>query len=422
MVGGTPEVSKISHFYMGSKAKLPSDRSLKRVRTEATVPLKTTDNTQAFSKFLVTHCEYELPLGKLSPFLVAKTLESCVGKSYKAKKLRSGDLLVEVETEQQSKALLGLTSIADRKVTVTPHRSLNTIRGVISEDDLLESTEDEILEGLSNQGVIAVRRITFRREDQEKPSKHLVLTFNSTTLPQTVKAGYLNCKVRPFIPNPRRCFSCQRFGHGAATCRGRTTCGKCSSNDHPTDSCASDFSKCVNCSGAHPAYSRSCPKFKEEKEILTLKTKENLTYFEARKRLSFLQRGTYAAAVSKGAAPTTASVGTQVCLLDLSAPRKPQAPKISPGIPQEQRDSTQTASSKATAPRRMPARPRDKTVTTESQCLEGRPSCSSHREVEAMDVSSSPPEPPPAPKVGKFSSKVEDPKKKTKATGPEAGT
>lgn len=115
---------------------------------------------------------------------MAKTLESCVGKSYKAKKLRSGDLLVEVETEQQSKALLGLTSIADRKVTVTPHRSLNTIRGVISEDDLLESTEDEILEGLSNQGVIAVRRITFRREDQEKPSKHLVLTFNSTTLPR----------------------------------------------------------------------------------------------------------------------------------------------------------------------------------------------------------------------------------------------
>ncbi|CAN7974722.1 unnamed protein product [Ixodes persulcatus] len=325
---------------MVSKAKPSSDRSLKRIRTEATAPLKTTDNTQAFLKFLVLHCEYDLPLGKLSPFLVAKTLEASVGKSYKAKKLHSGDLLVEVEKEQQSIALLGLTRIADHKVTVTPHRSLNTNRGVISEEDLLESTEDEILEGHSNQGVIAVKRITLRRDDQEKPSKHLVLTFNSTTLPQAVKAGYLNCKVRPYITNPRRCFSCQRLGHGAATCRGQTTCGKCSSNDHPTDNCASDFSKCVNCSGAHPAYSRSRPKFKEEKEILTLKTKEKLTYLKPenaspKKRHSFLSQGSFAEAARRGPARPTVSAVTQtstdyLCVL-------PKSPSTSPGVVQATR-------------------------------------------------------------------------------------
>ncbi|KAG0422897.1 hypothetical protein HPB47_001309 [Ixodes persulcatus] len=121
-------------------------------------------------------------------------------------------------------------------------------------------------------------------------------------------------------------------------------------------------------------------------------------------------RGTFAAAVSKGAAPTTASVGTQISLLDISAPRKPQAPEVSPGNPQEQRDSTQTASFNVTAPRQN----FDYRVTV--------PSSSSHREVEPMDVSSSLPQPPPAPKGGKISSKVEDPKAKTKATGPEAGT
>ncbi|KAG0429174.1 hypothetical protein HPB47_023885 [Ixodes persulcatus] len=83
-----------------------------------------------------------------------------------------------VETEQQSKALLGLTSIADHKVTVTPHQSLNTIRGVISEDDLLESTEDESLEGLSNQGVIA------RGTYAAAVSKGAVPTTASTFLPR----------------------------------------------------------------------------------------------------------------------------------------------------------------------------------------------------------------------------------------------
>lgn len=135
----------ISHSFMGSKAKRPSDRSLKIICTEYTVLLKTTANAQAFSKFLVIRCEYKLPLGKLSFFLVVKTLESSVGGSYKAKKLHSGDLLVKVETGQQSIALIGLTSAADHTITVKPHRSLNTIRGVISEDDLLKSKEEEIL-------------------------------------------------------------------------------------------------------------------------------------------------------------------------------------------------------------------------------------------------------------------------------------
>ena len=145
-----------------------------------------------------------------------------------------------------------------------------------------------------------MRRISLRRDGQERPSKHLVLTFASTVLPQSIKAGYLHCKVRPYVPNPRRCFKCQRYGHSSVTCRGRTTCAKCSATDHPTDNCESATVKCVNCSGAHPAYSRSCPNFQTEKKILTLKTNENLTYPEARKRFSFLQGGTYAEAAVRG--------------------------------------------------------------------------------------------------------------------------
>ncbi|GBO11583.1 hypothetical protein AVEN_202519-1 [Araneus ventricosus] len=33
--------------------------------------------------------------------------------------------------------------------------------------------------------------------------------------------------VRPFIPNPLRCFKCQRFGHSQTNCRGTLTCARC---------------------------------------------------------------------------------------------------------------------------------------------------------------------------------------------------
>ncbi|CAN7949656.1 unnamed protein product [Ixodes pacificus] len=309
---------------MGSKLNKNSDRALKRARTEDKLLKNRTTAPETFPKFLVMHSDNEdKPLAKLSPFLVAKTLETVVGKNFKTKKLFSGDLLVEVHTAEQSTALLALNEIQDYAISVTIHRSLNSTQGVISEDDLLGSPNEEILEGLKNQGVIAVRRITLRRDGQERDTKHRVLTFNSTSVPSVVKAGYLNRKVRPYIPNPRRCFRCQRFGHGSTTCRGKTTCAKCASNDHPTDNCSSDSHTCVNCRGPHPAYSRSCPKFKQEKEIITLKTKENLAYQEARKRLSFLQGGTYAGAAARGAAPPKTSVGTQYSAQDIVAPFSP---------------------------------------------------------------------------------------------------
>ncbi|GFX60667.1 uncharacterized protein TNCV_4917171 [Trichonephila clavipes] len=43
-------------------------------------------------------------------------------------------------------------------LTVTPHKSLNTCRGVISEPDLLYASGAEILEGLSDQGVTQVTK------------------------------------------------------------------------------------------------------------------------------------------------------------------------------------------------------------------------------------------------------------------------
>ncbi|CAN7942685.1 unnamed protein product [Ixodes hexagonus] len=67
-----------------------------------------------------------------------------------------------------------------------------------------------------------------------------------------------------------------------------------------------------------------------KKEIITLKVKEDISFPEARKRLSFLQKGSYALVTRAGGVSSRTSVGTQVCPKDLVAP---------PALPATQRSA-----------------------------------------------------------------------------------
>ncbi|GFY12850.1 uncharacterized protein TNCV_3074101 [Trichonephila clavipes] len=221
-------------------------------------------------------------MSKISPFAIHKTLIGIGGEPKSVKRLRSGDLLIETISDLQTKSFLLAKTFFNSPVTVSPHKTLNSCRGVISEPDLLSTPDAEILEGFSDQDVIQVRRITLKRDSNIIPTKHIILTFNKPKLPTTVKAGYLNCKIRPYIPNPLRCFKCQRFGHSQTSCRGQLTCSRCASVGHSSTDCTLE-PKCVNCTQSHPSDSKLCQKWKIEKQIQELKTNRNISYFEARR-------------------------------------------------------------------------------------------------------------------------------------------
>ncbi|GFU64486.1 uncharacterized protein TNCV_2526011 [Trichonephila clavipes] len=89
-----------------------------------------------------------------SPFTIHKALKGIGGEPKSVKRLRSGDLLVETSSSTQTKSFLLTKTFLDSPVNIIPHKSLNTSRGVISETDLLTTSEAEILEGFSHQGVI----------------------------------------------------------------------------------------------------------------------------------------------------------------------------------------------------------------------------------------------------------------------------
>ncbi|GFU10899.1 uncharacterized protein TNCV_960641 [Trichonephila clavipes] len=217
-----------------------------------------------------------------SPFAVHKALIGIGGEPKTVKRLRSGELLIETHSAIQTKSFLLAKTFLNSPLIVTPHKSLNSCRGVISEPDLLSISESEILEGFSDQGVIQVRRITIKKNTTVFPTQHLILTFNSPHLPTSIKAGYLHCKIRPYVPNPLRCFKCQRFGHSQTACRGQLTCSRCASVGHASTDCSLE-PKCFNCSESHQSDSKLCSKWKLEKKIQEIKTSKNISYPEARK-------------------------------------------------------------------------------------------------------------------------------------------
>ncbi|GBL78382.1 hypothetical protein AVEN_42900-1 [Araneus ventricosus] len=192
----------------------------------------------------------------VSPFLVQKLLTSCIGELQNVKKLRSGDLLVQVDSKQAS-VINKLTNLGTFPVGTSFHKTLNVSRDVLSNPDFIHVTEAEFLEELRDQ--------------------------NTPVLPKSIKAGYINCKLRPHIPNPLRCFKSQRYGHSQQSCRGTDpVCGKCSESGHEINVYTSDTFKCRNCSGPHAASSKSCPTRIFEKEVIAFKMKRNITFPEAR--------------------------------------------------------------------------------------------------------------------------------------------
>ncbi|CAN7991423.1 unnamed protein product [Ixodes hexagonus] len=109
-------------------------------------------------------------LSKASPFLIEKGIKAITTVT-NIKKLASGDLLLEVASETASKTLLSAKALADIPVTLTPHHTLKSSRGVISVEDLLDILENEILEGLSEESVTAVQRIKDRKKRQGNSHK-----------------------------------------------------------------------------------------------------------------------------------------------------------------------------------------------------------------------------------------------------------
>ena len=203
-----------------------------------------------------------------------------------------GGIEVRLDKDQDIRRLLEAKEISYRDrnrgfisipVTVEPHPRKNSVRGVMTCAELGGIPDEEIADCLADQGVTEVKRIKKKVDGVLTDTNAFILTFSSAVRPEKIKVGFLKVSVRDYIPDPLRCFKCQRFGHVTDKCENQQRCAKCSSADgHDSRSCTSTQAKCTNCRGEHGAWDRKCPTFLREKEIQSIKVKGNLTYREAR--------------------------------------------------------------------------------------------------------------------------------------------
>ena len=274
-------------------------------------------DNKTWSRFLVIESAEEGELAKLSPFAVSKGINGLAGEPKTLKRLRSGAYLVEVTRKAHADNLLKSKLLAMVPIKVSPHRSLNSKKGVLWCRELDTVSLTEIKEELASQQVTEVKRISVTRAGKKENTHTYILTFGTPDLPTKIKVGYLSVPIKPYIPNPLRCFRCQRFGHHRDQCKSPEVCGKCGNTDHSKEHCEVDPA-CVNCKGKHEASSKNCPSWKKEKEISRIKTERNLPYPQARKVYESLvtpaPEKTFVAAVAQGAPQKFKSVGVQTDL------------------------------------------------------------------------------------------------------------
>ena len=233
--------------------------------------------------------------------------------SWLSRGLRSGDLLIEVDRETHSTKLLAVTELAQVPVKVSPHRTLNTSKGVLRTPELKNTTREELLTQLKKQGVTDARMVTIKKNGEMIRVNTAILTFNRPTPPATLKVGFERCTVQPYVPSPLRCFKCQQFGHHQDNCSKAKVCAKCAQPDHQDTACTSAM-KCVNCNGEHTAYSKNCPRWITEKEIQRVRTERKISFPEARKIVEGVSKQpSFASVVAK----QVVSVGCQTDAVEI---------------------------------------------------------------------------------------------------------
>lgn len=272
-------------------------------------------------------------LSAINPFLLGKAVEIQVSSVAELRKLRNGTILIKAADSKQATALQKMKRIGETDIKVEVHRSLNFSKGVVRCKELSYCTNEEILEELKSQWVVGCSNISVKSDfgDRRKTNTY-ILTFRSTSPPKHVFiSNYLRIPVAVYIPNPLRCFKCQKFGHAQNNCKGQKVCARCATPGHDATDCTSPH-KCANCSGDHSAFSKECPAWIKEKNIQQIRAEKGVSFLEARQMVQS-QSGakggrsfaTVASAKDKDKPQSTQSTSTAV-QTDLTWPNSQKEP------------------------------------------------------------------------------------------------
>src|SRR3989441_12729596 len=168
---------------------------------EQTTNIRDLCATDAWPRFLVMESTtLENSLSRLSPFVIEKAMKG-ICDVVDVKKLRSGALLIEVSRPAQATNLLKQTTFAMVPIKVTPHRTMNSCKGVIRDRDLADMDPAELVQELSCVGVIDAKNIFQTRNGNKIKTASIILTFARSNLrseehtSELQSLAYLVCRL-----------------------------------------------------------------------------------------------------------------------------------------------------------------------------------------------------------------------------------
>ena len=196
------------------------------------------------------------------------------------------------------------------------------------------------------------------------PTNTFILTLSKPILPDSIKAGYLKIPIVPFIPNPLRLWT--RYGHGENACRGNVTCARCGQVDYESITCTNAIS-CANCNGSHFAYSRECPKWKQEKQVQQVRVEKQVSFPEASRLVE-----TRSDAVAGKSYATAIKVSTENALVqtDLTWPNGADRSKKVSDIEKAQKKATKAVQKQRTS---VASQTSLDSVNSHEACTSGQP-------------------------------------------------
>ncbi|XP_055378123.1 uncharacterized protein LOC129609900 [Condylostylus longicornis] len=225
-------------------------------------------------------------MSSVSPFLLKKVIQNIAGDVLSCTKIRDGTVLVKTKNVVQAGKLIKLVKLSPEvNVLVEEHKTLNEVKGVFYSPDLQYVSDEEFLNEMKDQKIIEIKRFKRKTDNAFIETGLYCVKFSVTKLPNEIFIGYQRYSVRPFIPLPLRCMKCLNFNHLTENCKKEKMCSNCGELYHLIDNekCAKP-EKCVNCKDSHNAFYKKCPRFLKEKEIKTIKIKENVDMKEAIRR------------------------------------------------------------------------------------------------------------------------------------------
>ncbi|XP_055604654.1 uncharacterized protein LOC129752892 [Uranotaenia lowii] len=236
-----------------------------------------------FYLFLKARDGHTLP----NPFLVGKSIEKHAGKIDGAffDRIRKWYVL-KIRNKEQGKKLEELKELIDGTlVEIGNHPNLNYRKFVVRCSEVIDMTEAELLAELLSQKITEVRRITKKSENKIIGTPTLVLTINSTIVPEYVDFGLLRVRTRVYIPQPLLCRLCFTYGHPKKRCPNERKCSVCSSTKHDSSNCPGP-KFCHTCeSHDHSPSERTCPKWIEESHAHRISVEQNLPLATARQQV-----------------------------------------------------------------------------------------------------------------------------------------